>query len=98
MEVEKEIAVDSMDEGVAYGADNKNCETNKINCEESSEDNCELDEGNVEKQLDVAGLARAYKQMNSTDNEGFYKDVLCIAIGSLCGKYLYRNFFFLFLF
>lgn len=109
LEIEKEIADDCMDEGIAGGL---NCEVNKKNCEadfmndkaynkscetdkidsELNKINCELDE-NVEKQLDVAGLAQAYKLMSSTNDEGNYKDVLCIAIGSLCGEDLHYLFF-----
>lgn len=47
------------------------------------EDN--TDDENGEKQLDVAGLSRAYQKICSSNNDGFYKDVLCIAISSLCG-------------
>lgn len=49
------------------------------------EDEIEIEDEHFEKQLDVAGLARAYKQMSTTNYDGFYKDVLCIAICSLCG-------------
>lgn len=45
----------------------------------------EVEVENSEKQLDIAGLERAYTQMSSTNYDGFYKDVLCIAICSLCG-------------
>lgn len=43
------------------------------------------EENNIERPLDVKGLARAYKKISSASNDGFYKDVLCIAISSLCG-------------
>jgi len=52
------------------------------------DDEVEGDEDYGEKQLDVAGLARAYKKMSSLNNDEFYKDVLCLAISSLCGKYI----------
>lgn len=51
----------------------------------SMDEENDVEESNHEKQLDVAGLARAYKKMSSTNDDGFYKDVLCIAISSLCG-------------
>ncbi|KAL4089713.1 hypothetical protein QTP88_024689 [Uroleucon formosanum] len=50
------------------------------------DDEVEGDEDYGEKQLDVAGLARAYKKMSSLNNDEFYKDVLCLAISSLCAK------------
>lgn len=53
------------------------------------DDEVEGDEDYSEKQLDVAGLARAYKKMSSLNNDEFYKDVLCLAISSLCGKYIH---------
>lgn len=125
MEVEKEIAEDCMDEGVAdeqnceadntnceadntnclaentnyeaentnYDAENTNSETDQMDCESGGE-KCKLDGEMSERQLDVAGLARAYKQMSTADDEGNYKDVLCIAIGSLCGQYLHCKFVF----
>jgi len=61
--------------------------------EKELDDNSILEDDEVgdeyygEKQLDVAGLARAYEKMNSLNNDEFYKDVLCLAISSLCGKY-----------
>jgi hypothetical protein len=52
------------------------------------DDEVEGEEVYGDKQLDVEGLARAYKKINSTFNNEFYKNVLCLAISSLCGKYL----------
>jgi len=56
----------------------------------SMDENDEVEGGEDcgEKQLDVEGLARAYKKMSSLNNDEFYKDVLCLAISSLCGKYI----------
>lgn len=48
----------------------------------------EVKEEYCEQLLDVAGLARAYKMMSSSNNYGLYKNALSIAISSLCGKYL----------
>lgn len=53
--------------------------------DDNSIDEDDIDKNKCERQLDVAGLAQAYKIMSSTNNDGFYKDVLCIAISSLCG-------------
>lgn len=55
----------------------------------SMDEEDEVEKNNHEKQLDVAGLARAYKIICSTNHDGFYKDVLCIAISSLCGWYFH---------
>lgn len=44
----------------------------------------EVQEENCEKQLDVEGLAKAYKKLSSKD-DSLYKDVLALAISSLCG-------------
>lgn len=52
------------------------------------DDDDEVEEENVERQLDIEGLARAYKKLSSTKNDGFYKDVLALAISSLCGSLL----------
>lgn len=52
------------------------------------DDEVEGEEVYGEKQLDIEGLARAYKKINSTNNNEFYKNVLCLAISSLCGNYL----------
>jgi len=38
-----------------------------------------------EKQLDIEGLSRAYEKLCTTNIDGFFKDVLCLAISSLCG-------------
>lgn len=54
------------------------------------DDEIQEETDNGEKQLDVAGLARAYKSMNSINRDEFYKDVLCLAISSLCGKTLWK--------
>jgi len=51
----------------------------------SMDEEDDVDKNKCERQLDVAGLARAYKKMSSTNNDGLCKDVLCIAISSLCG-------------
>jgi len=50
----------------------------------SMDEEDEVDKNKCERQLDVAGLVRAYNKLNSSI-DGFYKDVLCIAISSLCG-------------
>lgn len=52
------------------------------------DDEVEGEEVYGEKQLDIEGLARAYKKINSSNNNEFYKNVLCLAISSLCGNYL----------
>ncbi|KAF0765438.1 ubiquitin-protein ligase E3A isoform X1 [Aphis craccivora] len=50
------------------------------------DDEVEGEEVYGEKQLDIEGLARAYNKINSTNNNEFYKNVLCLAISSLCAK------------
>lgn len=58
----------------------KELDDNSMDEEDNGDEHCE-------RELDVAGLARAYQKMSSTNNDGFYKNVLCIAISSLCGSY-----------
>lgn len=53
--------------------------------ENSMDEEDNTNEETCEKLLDVAGLTRAYKKMSSSKHDSFYKDVLCIAINSLCG-------------
>jgi len=57
----------------------KELDDNSIDEEDS------IDEEIYDKQLDVAGLARAFKKMSSSNHDIYFKDVLCIAINSLCG-------------
>lgn len=62
-------------------------ETEKELDDNSMDEEDNGDEEHCERELDVAGLARAFEKMSSTNDEGYYKDVLCIAISSLCGSY-----------
>jgi len=60
-------------------------EIEKEQDDNSMDEEEDVDKNKCKRQLDVTELVRTYNKMNCIDNDGYFKDVLCMAISSLCG-------------